>query len=249
MHKNTHVAAVAIAFAMALTLLAQDQTSPAGPAAFDVASVRVVPPGSGGMISISPPGSPGFTAANINMGILIAMAYGVDSDRITGPGWLGSQQYDVSAKTETNTHLSYEQLRAPLQKLLEQRFQLAVHTDTKEGSGYALVVAKGGAKLTATKGGEPHSYILKTGIDIRNESLDGFVGALARPSGRPVVNETGMAGNYDISLAYAPEDAKDPSLPSIFTALQEQLGLQLVSRKVPVKTLIVDHIERIPTEN
>jgi uncharacterized protein (TIGR03435 family) len=72
---------------------------------------------------------------------------------------------------------------------------------------------------------------------------------LSRPAGRTVVNETAIKGNYDIKVAYAAENAVDSNLPSLFTALQEQLGLQLVSRKVPVKTLIVDHLERAPTEN
>jgi uncharacterized protein (TIGR03435 family) len=227
----------------------QAQTATA-PSVFEVASVRLIPPGKGGMISISPPDSPTFTARNINLEILIAMAYGVDSDNLlNAPSWLGSQQYDVTAKAEGNPRLTYQQLRAPLQKLLEERFQLAVHRQTKEGSGYALVAAKSGPKLLETKGEPPHSYILKSGLNLQNSSLDDLAGTLKKPAGRSVVNETGIKGKFDIKLSYAPEGAANSELPSLFTALQEQLGLQLVPRKAPIATLVIDRVERVPAEN
>jgi uncharacterized protein (TIGR03435 family) len=237
----------ALSVATAPPLRAQPQTPPS---AFEVASVRLIPPGQGGMISISPPGSPTFVATNINLEILIAMAYGTDSDKIlSGPSWLGSQQYDVTAKVEGNPHLTYEQLKAPLQKLLAERFQLALHRQTKEGSGYALVAAKSGPKLQETKGDSPHAYIIKGGLRLQNSSLDVLAGSLTRPAGRPVVNETGIKGNFDITLDYAPEGAADSDRPSLFTALQEQLGLQLVTRRVPVEMLVIDRVERTPSEN
>lgn len=229
---------------------ALDAQAPTPPSAFEVASVRLIPPGKGGIFSISPPGSPTFTATNIDLENLIAMAYGVDSDNLlNGPSWLGSQLYDVTAKVEGSPRLTYEQLRAPLQKLLEERFQLAVHRQTKEGSGYALVAAKSGSKLQESKGDAPHRYILKGGLNLQNSSLDDLAGTLKRPAGRPVVNETGIKGKFDIKLDYAPEGAANSDRPSLFTALQEQLGLQLVTRKVPVATLVIDRVERVPSEN
>jgi uncharacterized protein (TIGR03435 family) len=241
--------AVAGLFAMSAATAPLHAQTPAPPTAFEVASVRLVPPGQGGTISISPSGSPTFTAT-INLENLIAMAYGVDSDNLlNGPSWLGSQLYDVTAKVEGNPRLTYEQLKAPLQKLLEERFQLAVHRQTKEGSGYALVAAKSGPKLQETKGEAPHAYILKGGLHLQNSSLDDLAGTLKIPAGRPVVNETGIKGQFDIKLKYAPEGAANSELPSLFTALQEQLGLQLVPRKVPVATLVIDHVERVPSEN
>jgi uncharacterized protein (TIGR03435 family) len=237
----------AVSVATAPPLRAQPPTPPS---AFEVASVRLIPPGKGGMISISPPGSPTFTATNINLEILIAMAYGVDSDNLlNAPSWLGSQQYDVTAKVEGSPRLTYEQLRAPLQKLLEERFQLAVHRQTKEGSGYALVAAKNGPKLQESKGDAPHAYILKGGLNLQNSSLDDLAGTLKRPAGRPVVNETSIKGKFDIKLDYAPEGVANSDRPSLFTALQEQLGLQLVSRKVPIATLVIYRVERVPAEN
>lgn len=214
--------------------------------AFEVASIRMSP---GGMMSISPPDSPGFTAKNVSMQILISLAYGGDSDRVQGPGWISSQQYDVTAKSEGERKLSYDELKPLLQDLLAQRFQLKVHTQMKEGSGYALVVAKGGAKLQETKGAADHSYILPNSLDVQNRSIAAFAGTLSRPAGRPVVDETGLKGNYDIRLKYAEDRDANPTLPSIFTALQEQLGLQLVPKKVPVEFIIVDHVESSPAEN
>jgi len=246
---STLAAAALFTVSAAIMPALQAQTA-APPSAFEVASVRLIPPGRGGMISISPPGSPTFTATNINLEILIAMAYGVDSDNLlNAPSWLGSQQYDVTAKAEGNPRLTYEQLRAPLQKLLEERFQLAVHRQTKEGSGYALIAAKRGPKLLETKGEPPHAYILKGGLNLQNSSLDDLAGTLKKPAGRPVINETGIKGQYDIKLNYAPEGAANSELPSLFTALPEQLGLQLVPPKVPVATLVIDRVERVPAEN
>jgi uncharacterized protein (TIGR03435 family) len=236
----------AVSAATAPALRAQPPTPPSS---FEVASVRLIPPDKGGMISVSAPGSPTFTASNVSLKILIAMAYGVDSENISGPSWLPSQQYDVTAKTEGNSRLTYKQLREPLQKLLQERFQLQVHRQTKEGSGYALVVAKNGPKLHQTKGEPPHAYIIKGGLRVQNLSLDALAGSLTRPASRPIVNETGIKGNFDINLDYAPEGAVNSELPSLFTALQEQLGLQLVTRKVPVEMLAIDHVERVPTEN
>jgi uncharacterized protein (TIGR03435 family) len=251
--RNTIFAAIGVATVFALNTVTAPQLSAQAstpPSAFEVASVRLITPGKGGMISISPAGSPTFTATNIDLEILIGMAYGVDSDNILkGPSWLGSQQYDVTAKAEGNPQLTYEQLRAPLQKLLQERFQLAVHRQMKEGSGYALVAAKNGPKLQESKGDAPHAYILKGGLNLQNASLDDLAGTLKRPAGRPVVDETGIKGKFDIKLDYAPEGAANSDRPSLFTALQEQLGLQLVARKVPVEMLVIDRVERVPSEN
>jgi uncharacterized protein (TIGR03435 family) len=220
------------------------------PGAFEVASVKLIPPGESGLTFVSPSGSSAFTARNVTLQILISLAYGVDSDLVTGGlSWLESQQYDVNAKWEGDARLSYEQLRAPLQKLLAERFQLAVHKQTKEGSGYALIVAKGGPKLRETKGSSPHAYILKNGIDMMNESMDMLAGALRRPAHANVVNETGIKGSYDVKLNYAPEDEPNSNLPTLFTALREQLGLQLVSRKSPMEMVVVDRVEKVPAEN
>jgi len=219
--------------------------------AFEVASVRLTPPGSIGNTYLSPPGAASFTATNVTLDLLIEIAYGVDENQILkAPLWVGSQHYDVSVKPEGPGGLTYAQLKQPLQQLLEQRFGLGVHRENKEVDGYALVIAKGGPKLKPSTGDSGHKkFILPNGIRFDHTLIATFAAALARPTGRPVVDKTGLSGDFDIDLKYAPEKAADSSLPSIFTALQEQLGLKLESAKVPFEMLVIDHVNRIPTEN
>lgn len=215
---------------------------------FEVASVKLAP--AGGMTSISPPGSAKLSAMNVSLDVLIGMAYGIDSRRISGrPGWADSTLYDVIAKPEGSGGLSYEQSRPMLQQLLADRLKLAVHREKKPTPGYALVVAKGGPKLTKSAGESDKRYILPRGLRCDNATLDLLAGMLVRPAGRPVVDKTGITGNYDIELRYAPEGSGDTTLPSVFTALQEQLGLKLEAEKVEVEMVVIDHVERVPTEN
>lgn len=218
--------------------------------AFEVASVRQTPPASIGYTSISPPGSATFAARNITMRILISTAYGIDSDYITSKqDWIDSERYDVTAKAEGGQGISSEQLKPMLQQLLAERFKLTVHRETKTMAGYLLVVAKGGPKLQPTKGAPARPAILKGALRADNISVDVLAGMLRRPLGKPVANQTGLTGNFDVTFDFAPEGAEDSALPSIFTAIQEQLGLKLVPQKVPVETLVIDHAERVPIQN
>jgi len=136
-----------------------------------------------------------------------------------------------------------------LQQLLADRFKLAVHREMKDSPGYALVLAKDGSKLRASKGASSQTMILKNGLRANNASVAFLAAALSNPTGRKVVDQTGLQDNLDIALDYAPAGDTDSSLPSVFTALQEQLGLKLVPLKVPVETLVIDYGEKIPTEN
>ena len=104
--------------------------------AFEVASVKLTPPGSIGLTSISPYGSGRFTATNVTLELLISIAFGVSDRQILGgPNWLGAEHYDVTAKPESEMSLTYEQLKPRLQQLLAQRFKLAIHRETKDFSG------------------------------------------------------------------------------------------------------------------
>lgn len=217
--------------------------------AFEVASVKRTPPATIGYTSISPFGSATFTATNVSLEILISLAFGIDSNRISGKqSWLDSEHYDVSAKAEGGGKISREELKPMLQKLLIERFKLSVHRERKDTPGYALVVAKA-PKLQTSKGGASRPMILKGGLRADNISIKTLAAMLAGPAGRPVVDKTGIEGNFDVKLDYAPEGSADSSMPSIFTALQEQLGLKLVPQTVPVETLVVDRAEKVPTEN
>jgi uncharacterized protein (TIGR03435 family) len=232
--------------------------SPSAPPAFEVASIRMVAQysedemrrGLGDFPWSTFPTSR-FFAHHLTLKMLIGLAYGVDQKYIQGgPDWLDSQADDIEAKVEGEHQLTYEQIKPLLQHLLEQRLKVATHRITKTFPGYALIVAKGGQKLQpANADTRPHAYILSNRVEAQHMDMEHFVEILARPVGYPVVDKTGIAGNFDIHLSYAPASNPDSSLPDLFTALQEQLGLKLESQKVPVEMLVIDHVEKIPTEN
>jgi uncharacterized protein (TIGR03435 family) len=216
--------------------------------AFEVASIRIVPESKRGYTSISPPGAAMFTARNVTLAVLIGMAFGVDASQISGKQ-LGSEEYDVTAKPQGDAGLTYEQLKPPLQQLLQERFHLTSHHETKTSQGYALVIAKGGPKLHASTGGSAQPYIFPGGLRGEDIPMPVLAALLARPLRCPVVDNTKLKGNYDIKLDYAPDEVTDSPLPSIFTAVQEDLGLKLERQKVPVEMLVIDHVEKTPTEN
>jgi uncharacterized protein (TIGR03435 family) len=235
--------------------------SPATPApTFEVASIRMVDSHTAddlqrgiGQFSMSPFPTNLFTLHNASLAFLIQIAYAVDTqDNISAmPGWMESQLYDISAKVEGDQQLTLEQMRPLLQQLLAQRFHLAVHHESKLVSGFALIVAKGGPKLQppARPKRKMGGQILPDGLTFWNMDLAHFATILSRPAGRPVIDQTGLTGVYDLKLSYAPANDPNSSLPSFFTAIQEQLGLKLEPQKVPVDTLVIDRAERTPTDN
>ena len=183
---------------------------------------------------------------------LISLAYGVEDWEYIqgGPSWLDSQLYDIEAKVDGKALLTLEQMRPLLQNLLEQRFHLTIHRGQKEVTGYALVVAKGGPRLQTSKGGEqPFGYILPDGIQDQNAPIQSLAAMLTIPAGGPVVDKTGIAGSYDFKLKFATANHPDSNLPDLFTALQEQLGLKLQPEKIPVDFLVIDRVDKVPTEN
>jgi uncharacterized protein (TIGR03435 family) len=235
---------------------AQAQTAPerAYPRQFEVASVRLVEKPSGdGYTKISDPGALLFTAHNASLVLLMQMAFGVNDYQIEGdPAWMSSTLYDVSAKPDTEKGPTYEQLKPMLQQLLVQRFHLQTHTDQKEVKGYSLVVAKSGERLTPSKNAGPTgAYITQNRVQAHGVELKALASVLSFVLRQPVDDETGIKGAFDVSLEFAPiaADVPDSSLPSIFTAVEEQLGLKLEPAKVPVQMVVIDHVDRAPTEN
>ena len=222
---------------------------------FEAISIHMVDPHTAGNPSRSSMSSfPAnlFTMRSVPLTFLIQFAYNIESaDYISAmPGWMESQEYDVSAKVEGDQQLTLEQMRPMLQRLLEQRFHLVFHRETKMTSGFELIVAKGGPRLQPSKdNGKPFAQILPNRLDVGHMDAQHIAGVLAHRAGQPVVDKTGLTGNYDFTLSYAPANDPNSSLPDFFTALQEQLGLKLVSQKVPVQFLVIDHVDKIPTDN
>lgn len=215
---------------------------------FEVASVRINP----APIGVYPPPSwtgRRFTSTHFTVGILIAMAYGNSDAHIHGlPSWDDSTFYDVAAKVAGEGELTTPVRQALLQKLLKDRFHLAVHHETKQFPGYELVVVKKQPGLAP--GNTPgQSSIYRDKLRLPGVTMTTFAGILERVVHEPVLDHTGITGTYNVHLDFAPMDATDSELPSIFTVLEEKLGLKLVSQKVPVDELIVDRVDRTPTEN
>jgi bla regulator protein BlaR1 len=209
--------------------------------------------------------------------ILITSAYnlpvGSESRILGGPEWLRQDidQFDIQAKIEDSEYAAMQKMtlaqrreRVALmeQSLLADRFKLKVHFEMREMPVYALVVAKGGAKLNPAKT-EQSSRISTLGNPQGSEmtaigvTLEQFVQSpllTGAAGGRPVVVQTGLKAAFDFTLKWTPDSLSAPGAkeagdaPSLFTAIREQLGLQLVASRAPVEVIVIDHIEQ-PSAN
>ena len=231
-------------------------TSPSSALFFEVASVRLsntdpVPfDASNEPLSRFPTNH--YYVRNLPLKYAIANAFGVDQRYIDGgPAWLDTQNYFIEAKVDGGQQLTRDQMAPLLQNLLAQRLGLKAHRESRLVAGYELVVAKGGPKLEPTKGEGRFVSIGPNGLSGAKNDAAAIAQSLSYAIHQPVVDKTGLTGSYDIKLSYAPTNNPnaDSTSPDIFTAIQEQLGLKLEPTKVPVDYLIVDHIDRVPTEN
>jgi uncharacterized protein (TIGR03435 family) len=247
---------------MAAASLAFPQAETARPK-FEVASIKPNTEGGPGMTMRPSPGGR-LEVEDITVRQLIRIAWGIlDSQISGGPGWIDSDHFDISAKAGKN--VAFEEMRPMLQSLLADRFGLVVQRKPKELPLYALVVAKGGIKFpqsrpgscitprpgAAPPDGKPPVFCgdiqMRRGrLDASGISMTQLVKVLTDFGnlGRPVVEKTGLTGTFDIHLEFTNDEAVDPSIPSIFTALQEQLGLKLEAAKGPVDVLVIDRVER-----
>ena len=260
---------------------------------YEVASIKPNKSGDNRIRLMVTPDSLSATGATPQM--LIVSAYGIQDDhQISGaPDWLQSERYDIEAKMdsaiadELRKIDSDDQRRAArqhmLQALLADRFKLTIHRESKELPIYTLVIAKGGPKLPEAKPGDTYPNGFKgpegrpgTGmmrgrdghVTGQGVPLANLVGMLSRQLGRTVIDKTGLAGKYDFTLQWTPDESQGPMFkgadggpqgsnsvappesagPSLFTAIQEQLGLKLESQKGPVEIIVIDHVEK-PSEN
>ena len=242
----------AIALLAASVIPAQPQAAPT----FEVASVKLAPPRTGTERFIAMDTDPAMIRySNISLKILIAIAYGFDSDRVLGgPAWLDSQGYDLAAKLPTG--VSKNKVPAMLQALLADRFKLVVHRESKDQRVYFLVVGVGGLKVKEAQEADGQNVeqvrgehmplqIVRGGITGQSIPIEALAGALASVAGDPVVDRTGLTKKYDIDLKWTPEDDNGYN-PALFSAIQKQLGLKLEPGRAPIEVLLVDHAARIP---
>jgi uncharacterized protein (TIGR03435 family) len=237
----------------------------AKPLAYDVVSIKPSGPGTYIWHRMTADG----ISMNVTLKSLIFTAYSIQTDtQCSGlPGWAATTPFDVEAKMDADTAASLaklpqdEQLSerlAMLQSLLTDRFGLKVHHETREVRVYKLVIAKSGLKMKQTPAGARKGVNIGRGqFTGRGITVGSLVVYLSGTLGQPVVDKTGLNGNYDAKLKWTPDDAAGPpqtsgapldSGPSIFTGLQEQLGLKLEPSKEPIDAIVVDHLER-PSEN
>jgi len=240
---------LAVVFAMPLAVIAQM------PPAFDAASIKPNQDGLTTRIDTLPGGK--FTASNVSPKLLIQLAFGVkDSEISGGPGWLtgdNGDRFDIVAKANTSDRITEEDLRPYLLELLTDRFRLRTHEETRATTIYSLITVRNGPKLSEHTGTSRASIgtsyqsgtITLTAVAA---SMAVFSNALGRQLGRTVADQTGLKGEFDFKLQWAPAQTSDSSAPSFFTAVQEQLGLRLESTKAQVKFIVIDSMER-PSEN
>jgi uncharacterized protein (TIGR03435 family) len=226
-----------------------------GQATFEVASVKLSVDATR-KPSLGPsPGGERFTARNMPLLWLISSAYDVSIRQISGlPKSFSSNSYDIEGRLAQRA--SREQMMKMLRTLIEDRFKLRLRHESKEVSAYVLTVAKGGPKLDEnTSGADLEARNSGAGREsYRNFPMPIFANILAAHLGDTVVDKTGLNSSYDFKLEFRPEsagegakDGHEPAAnldgPSLFTALQEQLGLELKRQKVVVELLVIDHIE------
>ncbi|HUK16503.1 MAG TPA: TIGR03435 family protein [Bryobacteraceae bacterium] len=204
----------------------------------------------------------------------ITFAYGVKSYQVSGPNWLNEARFDIVAKGPDGTRR--EQLPAMMQALLAERFKLQVHREMKEVSGLTLIVGRNGPKLKESEiGAGDGRGGASIGMSSTSEgtmrmtakgaTMGSLVNTLTSVLGQPVIDKTGLTGRYDMALEYSREDAagfrvaSPPPGPSSFGPAPEpavsiygsiqQLGLKLEAGKFPLDTIVIDHVEKMPTEN
>jgi bla regulator protein blaR1 len=270
---------VVVVFALfACTLRAQSSSAPLK---FEVATIKPSAGDFHGTIIQAQPGG-GLRVMGATLRTLLAYTYNVREFQISGgSGWIGSDRYDIVAKPERSTtpdNLSdtlrqltaeqrktyNEQMGQRMHALLTDRFHLAIHRETKEQPVYALVIGKSGSKLQpGTDGGAGRMRLGRGEINGEGSQLLVLAATLANVVDRPVIDKTGLSGNFNFKLNWTTDPgqgfgppgpppgtdaAPQPDGPSIFTALQEQLGLRLESDKGPVEMIVIDRVER-PSEN
>jgi uncharacterized protein (TIGR03435 family) len=241
----------------------QAQTPPAGPLTFEVVSIKPSAPEVDGMYMRPQPG--GLRLEGATLKNLVEYAYDVRGFAISGgPAWVNSDRFDVDARVGGSLGTP-QQIRERIKSLLSERFKLAVHTESKEQNVYYLIVGKNGPKFHEAKP-DSRQMIRRRGASITGEAagIGMLVLNLANALERPVLDKTGLTGRYDFKLEWSldadrqPGSAAgtggeapgppEPSGPSLFAALREQLGLRLEAQKAPAETLVIDHVDH-PSAN
>jgi uncharacterized protein (TIGR03435 family) len=233
--------------------------------AFEAASIKINNSGQRGSGISTYPAR--IKVINSTLKFCVMVAWNVKDFQVSGGGsWTDTERYDIDATAASP--FARDEYRTMLQALLTDRFGLVIHGETHDKPGYALVVARNGPKLPPPV--DDRSVLFSrtptgdTTLKAPNVSMKRFAEALSTTLETAVVDQTGIEGNFDVTMQWTPDPASLPRLksgepgpapppdaipgPSIFTALQEKLGLKLESKKVPVEVIVIDRANR-PSEN
>lgn len=187
---------------------------------------------------------------------ILMLAYGLQKNQIVGgPDWVRTQHFDADGIPTVEGQPSIDQFRSMMRKLMVERFGLKVHTEQRELLVYALTLAKGGPTMMKSKadpnalqGDSDTQSGGQRSISMTNATMKGFALELLYNTDRPVVDQTGLTDRYDFTLKWTYDDSKMPaestSVPDLFTAIQEQMGLKLDAVKAKTDVFIIDQVER-----
>jgi uncharacterized protein (TIGR03435 family) len=244
---------------------------------FDVATIRQTSPTEGALrVSVnSPPHNSRFEVTNLPIKALVQIAYGFDMPVTGAPDWSENTFYNIQARSDEAADARLAKLtlnevrlekRNAIRALLAERLGLKTHVETRESSIYNLVVAKGGVKMAVTPAPPPppdgqapppltadfnaHGTAQGLEFDVSNAVIRALCGVLSSQVHAPVIDKTGLTDYYNFKLQMAGDwSLNNPeSWPSVFTAVEEQLGLKLVAVRESVPNLVIDRLTK-PTEN
>jgi uncharacterized protein (TIGR03435 family) len=262
------IAVALVALAVAASVRSQSPTGPRAPFAFDVVSVKPNTSGEVGGTSRAQPGR--YQGVNVTLKRVITLAYRPVQEFVGGPDWINTAHFDIDARAEGTP--SQDQMLEMLRTLLADRFKLVVHKEQKDSPVYALTVARRDGRLGARlrrsdveclapdsgPAAPPAAPRPRCGFRLGNGVLSGQGATMARLAsemsfvGRQVIDRTGLAGAFDIDLEWTPDSpgaAPSPDAgPSVFTAIQEQLGLKLEPATAPLEIVVIDSAEQ-PSAN
>jgi uncharacterized protein (TIGR03435 family) len=239
--------AVALSVFVSLALAAD------APSTFEVASIR---PSQEGREAVDVlPGN--ITMRNMRITGAIRWAYNVLDVQVSGPDWLNTTRFDIVAKA--GAPAKEPEMRKMMQTLLAERFKLELHRQTKEVNAMVLTVAKGGHKLKEVEQeGSPSFSTGKLNLSGKGATITQLISFLSREIRLPIVDQTGLTGRYDYFMdinAYITDEMRNQSGPPveapsiIANALQAQLGLKVEAKKMPLEVLVIDKMEKTPTDN
>jgi uncharacterized protein (TIGR03435 family) len=224
-------------------------------AQFEVASVKRAEGG-------GPPGdiprnmdlSPGhFAMRNVPLRYALEWAFDLKDYEIAGPEWIkADERYDIVAKASGPA--TEDQMRPMLQALLLERFQMKVHREKRDLNVYVLVPGKGEPKVKPASPDVPPGISgTVEGVTFKSFPISRLTFMLSRRLDRPVLDQTGLKGNFDYTIDLSglpgPHDSPDNPAPSVFTTVQRDMGLKLETRKEPISILVIDQVSKVPTAN